>query len=71
MFARLPELSEGDEITAYYQDKEFKYRVARKRVIEKTEVAVLDPTPKEQLTIMTCWPIGSNEKRMVVIADPV
>lgn len=71
VFARLPELTPGDEITVYYQAQELKYKVAKKKIIEKTDVDVLDPTPKEQLTIMTCWPIGSNEKRIIIIANPV
>ncbi len=70
IFARLDELEADDKITIYYQDKEYDYYIFEKRAIEKTEVSVLLPTEKEQLTLMTCWPIGSNARRLIIKAEP-
>lgn len=71
VFARLGELTRDDKIIVFYQDKEYEYYVFEKKVVEKTEVSVLAPTKKEQLTLMTCWPIGSNEKRLIIKAAPI
>jgi len=68
IFSRLGELTKDDKITIFYQDKEYQYLVFEKKVIESTEVSVLSPTKKEQLTLMTCWPIGTNKKRLIIKA---
>lgn len=71
VFAKLGELKEGDEVVIYFQDKPLRYSVFDSEVVSKTDVSVLDETKDEQLTLMTCWPVGSNSKRLVVRAKPV
>jgi len=66
IFARLGELERGDKITVFYQDTEYVYSVFEKKVVEKTELGVLDPTREEQLTLMTCWPVGTIDKRLII-----
>lgn len=66
IFAELGELEKGDEIIIYYQGKEIKYTVFEKDIVEKNDLSVLEPTKKEQLTLMTCWPIGSAAKRLII-----
>ncbi len=70
IFARLGELEAEDKIIIYYEDREYDYYVFEKKAIEKTEVSVLLPTETEQLTLMTCWPIGSNARRLIIKAEP-
>jgi sortase A len=70
IFKELNNMESGDEILIIYQDKEYIYKVVEKKVVEKTEVSVLNSTDGEQLTLMTCWPIGTNLKRLIVIAKP-
>jgi len=67
-FARLNDLNKDDQAIVYYQNKEFKYKVSKKEVVDADELSYLEPTKFEQLTLMTCWPLGSNLKRLVVIA---
>jgi len=69
IFASLGDLEKGDEIIVFYKDKEYRYSVFDKQVVEKDETSVLDPTKKEQLTLMTCWPVGTNAKRMIIKAS--
>lgn len=66
VFARLNDLEKGDRVVIYFQGKEFEYSVFDKKVVAKDDVSVLKPTKKEQLTLMTCWPIGSNAKRLII-----
>jgi len=49
----------------------FAYRVAYHEVVAPTDVAVLDDTPDNQLTLTTCNPIYSATSRLVVVADLV
>jgi LPXTG-site transpeptidase (sortase) family protein len=70
IFASLNDLEKGDEAIVYYEQKELRYGVANKQIVASDDLSVLEPTKKEQLTLMTCWPIGSNFKRLIVILKP-
>jgi len=37
-----------------------------KEIVGKEEVNVAKATKKEQLTLMTCWPIGTANKRLII-----
>lgn len=68
VFALLNKLENDDEIKIYYQGKEYKYKVQDKMIVAPSEVEVLSPTPESTLSLMTCWPIGTPLKRLVVKA---
>jgi len=68
VFAGLNDLNNSDSINVLYKGKSFIYLVTDKKIVEKTDMTVLDQTLSEQLTLMTCWPIGTDEQRLVVIA---
>ena len=44
------------------------HSIDRKKIIGGDDTSVLLPTQNEQLTLMTCWPIGASDKRMVIVA---
>ena len=69
-FASLNDLEKEDEVMVFYQNSERKYKVIEKRVVEATDISVLAKGKKEVLTLMTCWPIGTKEKRLIVKAEP-
>lgn len=71
IFARLDDLEKNDEISINYNGETYKYAVESKRVVSAKEVSVLSPTEREQLTLITCWPVGTNQKRLIVIAKPI
>ena len=71
VFARLNELENNDEIIVYYKATKYTYRVSEKRVVQKTDLTVLAPTNEEILTLMTCWPLGTDLKRLIVISKKV
>lgn len=70
VFATLNELNIGDEIKINLNQKEFKYLVNEKKVITATDTSVILPSEREELTLLTCWPIGTEEKRLAIIAKP-
>jgi len=61
-------------ILVWYNKKEYKYKVAETKVVATNDTAVLDsinhPLNFEQLTLMTCWPPGTTQKRLIIIAKP-
>lgn len=68
-FSRLNDLQNGDEINVNYYDKDFIYIVNDKKIVEKTELSVIDQTPDETLALMSCWPLGTDDKRLLVFAN--
>jgi sortase A len=68
----LDHLENGDQIIVYYKQKKFVYEVHGKTVITPGDVSVLKKESKEpELSVMTCWPIGTTLKRLVVNAKLV
>ncbi len=71
VFSLLDKLVSGDSVALRYQDKNFVYVVKEKKVVASDEISVMNPTKQPVLTLMTCWPIGTSLKRLVVIANQV
>ncbi len=65
----------NDEITLTTLDGEYVYRVVSVKIVEPTDVSVLDPSPNENtLTLVTCYPfyfVGNAPKRFIVRARQV
>jgi sortase A len=71
IFANLDDIAIGDEIKiakTNNNNEQYTYSVAEKKIISAGDVSVISATQNDQLTILTCWPIGSNEKRLAIIA---
>lgn len=70
VFALLDELSFGDEIIVYYNQKKFVYVIREKKIVKPGNVKVLDRDPtKKELSLMTCWPLGTTLNRLIVFAE--
>ena len=59
----------GDIVSVIYKDKDYFYRIKEIKVVEPTEVSIMDQTEKPTLTMFTCTPIYSTAQRLVVIAE--
>ena len=71
VFALLPELEVGDYIITYYNQQKFTYQITEKREVAPSEVDVLAQPDAHQITLMTCTPVGTNLKRLVLIGELV
>lgn len=70
VFALLDELTFGDEIIVYYNQKKFTYIIREKKVVKPGNVKVLDREEgKKEISLMTCWPIGTTINRLIVFAE--
>lgn len=68
VFTLLDKLKAGDEIKLDYQGTRYTYLVTGSEVVLPTAVSVLAPTSEPSLTLITCTPVGSSAKRLVVHA---
>jgi sortase A len=71
IFALLNKLSVGDQISLPYKSQQFIYQVTGSQVVAPTDLAVIDKTNSPTLTLITCWPVGTSSKRLVVTATLV
>ncbi|NIM46591.1 MAG: sortase [Candidatus Aenigmarchaeota archaeon] len=66
IFSLLDRLEAGDETIIYYHGKKFKYKVFDKKIVEPTDLSVLDQTSEPILSLMTCYPPGTDWQRIVI-----
>ncbi len=71
VFALLHKVVVGDRIVVYYEQDKYVYEVTEKVVVLPKDIEVLKQTPADQLTLITCTPVGTNLKRLIVKAKPV
>lgn len=70
VFARLGELKVGDEYWVYYGGDKHRYRIESKKEVSPSDVSVLDqPTDQRRSTLMTCTPVGTTLRRLIVSAQ--
>jgi sortase A len=70
-FNRLDELNPGDQILVTTRAGRFTYEVGTSIVVKPTEVAVLNPTTDNRLTLTTCNPKYSARQRLIVVSHLV
>jgi sortase A len=69
IFRRLDELAPGDEVQLYTASQVFTYVITGTRLVQPTEVSVMDATPHPSLTLISCYPYLIDNQRIVVFAD--
>jgi sortase A len=68
-FNRLDELGAGDEIVVtYLTGRQFRYSYRETRIVDPSDVSVLQDTGDNRLTLTACHPEYSAAERIVVIA---
>lgn len=66
VFALLHDVKQSDRVVIYFNQKKYTYEVTKIKVVLPKDVDVLGPSDTEQLTLITCTPIGTNLKRLIV-----
>lgn len=73
-FRHIHELKPGDFILVERAGRQYRYQVTGKKIVQPTDMAVVQPTPNAQLTLLTCYPtyyIGPAPQRLVVFSKLV
>ena len=72
VFSLLDHVEFDDEVVVYYGQEKHTYKIRTKNVISPGDVSVLKSNEKDdrsQVTLMTCWPIGTTLNRLVLTGD--
>lgn len=69
IFYLLSKLASGDQIYIYEASLRYEYVVKDVKVVNSNEVEYLDDREDVDLTLMTCWPAGTDLKRLIVTAQ--
>lgn len=71
-FTFLDKLEIGDEISLEFENTTYKYSVQKSKVVEPEDISsIFIQSDKKTLTLMTCWPQGIGEKRLIIIAEQI
>lgn len=71
VFVRISELAEGDEIFVFFNNREYRYTVARKFFLERGEEIPQEPLTNNTnvLLLISCWPPETGTRRIAVEAE--
>ncbi len=68
VFSLLNQLNSGEQIIVYFQKHRYIYRVIAKSIILKN-AEILVQGEKPQLVLISCWPVGTAWKRIMIQAE--
>lgn len=69
VFYLLDKLVAEDRIEIYYRGNYYHYAMEKKEVLEASDLRYFVPQfQEERLILQTCWPPGTTQKRLVVVA---
>lgn len=72
IFVQLERLAVDDVIYVNYESKRYTYKVFDIKVVQPTEISALNYTGSDPIiTLITCTPLGTAEKRLLVYAKQV
>jgi sortase A len=70
VFTLLNKLEEGDDIIIYYNQEKYVYKVKNKYIFSpQEEILPTNTGDKSILVLISCWPIGTDWKRIAVEAE--
>lgn len=74
IFKDLNDLENGDIISVQTVQKNgrmitYQYRISDKFVTDPNDERIFAETPTPTLTLSTCWPLGTNLRRIIIKAD--
>lgn len=69
VFALLDRLTAGDQAFIQFSNQVFVYSMRDSVVVNPSDVSVTDPTDQPTLSLMTCTPVGTALRRLVVRFD--
>lgn len=72
VFYLLKDLTIGDDVVVFYQNRRYNYKVTDTKITEADDVSYLVNSHQgsEQLVLQSCWPPGTAWKRILVVAKP-
>ncbi len=69
VFTLLDKLTYGDTMYIDYQGIRYTYQVTTISVVKPTDLSVLNQGSEHNLTLITCTPVGTSAKRLIIRAN--
>jgi sortase A len=71
VFTLLDKLTTGDRIILDYKGQRYIYKVTDTKVVLPNDLSVLNKSGNNILTLITCTPVGTSQKRLIVHAQQI
>lgn len=71
VFYLLDKLNPGDKIIIFFANDRYEYAVREKLIVSPQDVSWLADLEDDRLILQTCFPPGTQLKRLLVIAKPI
>ncbi|MBU2219881.1 sortase [Patescibacteria group bacterium] len=68
VFTLLDKLQVGDTVSLVYNHRQYDYQITGQEVLNPNQVKIFE-TDQPLLKMITCWPIGTSAKRLVVYGE--
>jgi len=68
VFRDLDKLQPGDQVILYTMQQQFIYRVTETRIVDPSQVNVMNSTSDPTVTLISCYPYMVDKQRIVVFA---
>lgn len=66
VFRYLDQLKSGDEVIVFTYNRSYTYIIDGWKLVEPEQVEVMDPTPYESITLISCYPYLVDNLRIIV-----
>lgn len=76
-FSKLGKLEVGNDdiIVVYKKNGEFvrqiRFKVTEKAIVKATDMRMIEQKEKTEMTLVTCWPVGTNLLRLMVKTERI
>lgn len=71
VFYLLKNLEKNDQVIVFYQGQRYEYQVVNKEILKASQVPdYVSQNTEKLLVLQTCWPPGTDWKRLFVLAEP-
>lgn len=73
IFGHLDKLKTDDKIYLRYKNELYIYQVTEQKTLLSDDLSLVNITggSAEQLSLVTCWPVGTSDKRLAVLAKRI
>jgi len=71
IFATIDRMVAGDQIYVNFNNTIYVYKARDQKIVLPTDLSVLSGTSDSRLSLVTCWPVGTSLKRLVITADQI
>jgi LPXTG-site transpeptidase (sortase) family protein len=71
VFYLLKDLAAGDSVAVFYKGKQYDYIIRETKIVSPHDISYLVPVVGNKTLILeTCWPPGTVNQRLIVLAEP-